>query len=317
VLPVVVQRVRKTLGGRRIKVGHGGTLDPLATGVLVLGVGRGCKELGQMLNGSTNSYVASAEMGLETDTEDQTGKEVLTAQYEHVTAEGLQDGLRAFTGRILQTPPRYSALRVKGKRAYELARAGESFHLAPREVSVHSLALTGFAAPRFDLTMTVGSGFYVRTLITDVARSQASAAHMVNLQRTQRGRFLLADALPQSEWSPEAIRSLLDIYGAHAGTAMRVPPWQAQPPPQPPPPPPLSPEKSAELAAVIDAFVTADTNVEAFPSSLSSAERRAVHQLARQRGLYSKSRGQGEARRAVVRHPGAPAEAMDPHSVNG
>ena len=139
---------------RRLKVGHGGTLDPLAEGMLVVGVGGGCKVLSEYLAGA-KGYVAQAQLGLETDTQDATGATIAERAHTHVTEEALRDAAAALTGTIMQRPPIYSALRKDGKRMHELARRGEVSEddVEPREVTVHVCDIRRFdpATGRFEL----------------------------------------------------------------------------------------------------------------------------------------------------------------------
>lgn len=176
----------------RLKVGHGGTLDPLATGLLVLGVGGGTKRMAEYLKGA-KSYVARAQLGSETDTLDSEGATLRTAAFEHVTTEDLQRAASAFVGDIMQRPPIYSALKKDGERLYDLARAGK---VAPedveaRPVTVHRLEVSGYdsAAGAFDLEVSCSGGTYVRTLIADIAKEVGSAGHMTALERTKHGPF--------------------------------------------------------------------------------------------------------------------------------
>ena len=179
----------------RLKVGHGGTLDPLATGLLVLGVGRGTKRMAAYLGGS-KAYVARAQLGAETDTQDSCGTVTRDATHEHVTLSALEEAATKLTGEIMQRPPIYSALRKDGKRLYELARAGEITpdEVELRPVTVHRLAVHSFdrATGEFGLDVRCSGGTYVRTLIEDLGRAVGSAAHMSALERTRHGPFCSA-----------------------------------------------------------------------------------------------------------------------------
>ena len=200
----VVSRVRgvlekhfKKLGfkfGRksRLKVGHGGTLDPMATGLLVLGVGSGTKRMAGLLKGS-KAYVARAQLGAETDTQDAEGQVTTSAPFEHVTLEELESAASALTGDILQRPPIYSALRKDGKRLYQLAREGaiKPEEVEKRPVTVHHLGVRNFdgASGAFNLDVRCSGGTYVRSLIEEMGRAVGSAAHMTALERTRHGPF--------------------------------------------------------------------------------------------------------------------------------
>jgi tRNA pseudouridine55 synthase len=202
----VVARIRNVLskgardalkcsGKVKIKVGHGGTLDPMAEGVLVLGVGCGTKLMGDYLSG-TKGYRAEAMLGTETDTLDATGNITRTIDSTHVTSELLLGAIENFRGDIMQIPPMFSALQKDGKRLYELARQGIEVERSARPVTVYELSLLEIVkADRFSLNMQVSGGFYVRSLIEDLARSVDGAAHMTALVRTKQGPFELFDCI--------------------------------------------------------------------------------------------------------------------------
>ena len=180
----------------RLKVGHGGTLDPLATGLLVLGVGGGTKLLDAYLRGA-KGYAARARLGAETDTQDSEGAVLSEAAHAHVTRASLEAAAAALTGEILQRPPIYSALRRDGVRLHELARAGkvEETDVEPRAVTVHALRLEPDYADggaELGLRVVCSGGTYVRTLIVDLARAVDSAGHMTALERTRVGPFCSA-----------------------------------------------------------------------------------------------------------------------------
>jgi len=203
-----------------IKVGHGGTLDPMAEGLLVIGVGGDATKLmGDFLAGK-KSYQAVALLGTETDTLDGTGVVTETMDCSHVTLDKLEAALPAFRGDIVQTPPMYSALNLNGKRLYELAREGVVVERKSRNVTIYDVQLTStrldqqhfqepIVLPSFGLQVQCSGGTYVRTLIADIARSCESRAHMTALVRTHQGPFSLQDCLPQSEWNFDAIIACL------------------------------------------------------------------------------------------------------------
>jgi len=176
----------------RLKVGHGGTLDPLATGLLVVGVGNGCKGLQSYSSGSKR-YLARAQLGMETETQDSTGATLVTSPFDHVTLESLEKAAVPLRGDIMQRPPIYSALKKNGVRSYELARAGkiEEKDMEERPVTVHSLLIESFdaASGEFELSVACSGGTYIRSIIVDMARGAGSTAHMTGLKRTQHGMF--------------------------------------------------------------------------------------------------------------------------------
>ncbi|MCE9601734.1 MAG: tRNA pseudouridine(55) synthase TruB [Gemmatimonadetes bacterium] len=202
----VVNVARRALGEKRI--GHGGTLDPFATGLLVIVVGRATRLLPHM-PGEPKVYEATIRFGSETDTEDLDGAVVLERPLPPRAA--LLAALPALTGSVEQVPPAYSAKRIDGQRAYDLARAGEPVELKPVRIRVHRweiLSLKGpdgqglgpTAAPdapvqEARVRITCGGGTYIRSLARDLARSVGSAAHLTQLRRTRSGAFRVEDAL--------------------------------------------------------------------------------------------------------------------------
>ncbi len=192
-----VGAARRALGQRRI--GHAGTLDPFATGLLVLLVGRATRLLPH-LPGEPKVYDAVIRFGAETDTEDLAG--AVTREAPLPTRDALLGVLPALTGAIAQVPPAYSAKRVDGTRAYKKARAGQEVTLAPVNVRVHrwevldlQLDVKSQRVREATVRVTVGGGTYVRSLARDLARAASSAAHLVALRRTRAGAFDVADAL--------------------------------------------------------------------------------------------------------------------------
>jgi tRNA pseudouridine55 synthase len=230
---------------QQIKVGHGGTLDPLATGVLVVGVGRGTKELSKYLHGS-KAYRATGRFGIETTTLDLDPKANITQTkpWDHVSFDKIDETLPKFVGKIQQIPPVFSAKRQGGKKAYEIAREEgvDSVKMEAREVEIYRLKLlraepqqqqgvggessTGQVddapsastksskptldpisseLPDFTIEMECGGGTFVRSLIRDVAYELDTVATTALLQRTKQGPFVLDDCLPKDDWTAENI----------------------------------------------------------------------------------------------------------------
>ena len=202
----------------KLKVGHGGTLDPLAEGVLVLGVGQGTKLMTEFLSGG-KCYHATALLGYETNTLDCTGNITRAVDSGHVDRALLESKLPTFTGDIMQIPPMFSALKKDGKRLYDIARAGEEVLREPRAVTVHRLAMRGDVTDTgtFQLDIESGGGFYVRSLIEDLARTCDAAAHMTALVRTKQGPFTLEDCIPEGEWTYEGLVAGLERCNKKAG----------------------------------------------------------------------------------------------------
>jgi len=195
-----------------MKVGHGGTLDPQASGVLVVGVGQGTKKLQKYLTGS-KGYKAAVELGYQTTTLDldDNGEIVGKMPFDHVTWENVESIMEDFRGTIQQKPPIFSALRKNGKRMYELAREGlseEDIEIEAREVVIHRLDLLkeGTDAPKtFGLDVECGGGTYIRSLVRDIGIGLDTLATMTSLERTKQGPYLPEHCLKEDDWTAENI----------------------------------------------------------------------------------------------------------------
>ncbi len=176
------------------KVGHAGTLDPLATGVLVIAVGRATKLI-QYVQQTSKEYVGLFELGKTSDTEDITGQVVEQAVSCPPDIEKLQAAIRPLTGQVLQRPPAFSALKVGGKRAYALARRGEQVELKPRPIVIHAIEVVRYEYPLLELKIVCGSGTYVRSIGRDIGEALGCGAVMSGLVRSAVGSFRLEDAL--------------------------------------------------------------------------------------------------------------------------
>jgi tRNA pseudouridine55 synthase len=195
----VVARVRRLAGQRR--VGHGGTLDPPATGVLVLALGRATRLL-PFLPMEPKRYLARIAFGSETDTLDASGTVTATADAAGLDAAAVRGALAGFLGPQEQVPPMVSAVKVGGERLYAKARRGESVERAARPIVVHALELVDFAAgerPQATVAVTCSGGTYVRVLAADLGRALGTLAHLAALRRTAAGRFEERDAHPLAE----------------------------------------------------------------------------------------------------------------------
>uniref|UniRef100_A0A8P4GC40 Pseudouridylate synthase TRUB1 n=1 Tax=Dicentrarchus labrax TaxID=13489 RepID=A0A8P4GC40_DICLA len=193
-----------------LKIGHGGTLDSAASGLLVVGVGNGTKMLSTMLAGS-KKYVAVGELGKATDTLDATGSVILEKDFEHITKLDFEEKLKAFTGDIMQVPPLYSALKKDGQRLSVMLKKGHKVEAKPaRPVTVYNLTLQEFKPPLFTLDIECGGGFYVRSLVDDLGKALSSCAHVKELIRTKQGQFTLEEhALYEEKWTlAHILRSL-------------------------------------------------------------------------------------------------------------
>ncbi|MDR7185581.1 tRNA pseudouridine55 synthase [Microbacterium trichothecenolyticum] len=191
----VVARARRALGTR--KIGHAGTLDPMATGLLVLGV-EGATRLLTFVVGLDKTYEATIRLGVATDTDDAEGQTVSTTDASSLDAAEIAAGIAALTGRISQVPSTYSAIKVDGRRAYDLARAGEDVQLKAREVTVSRFDILAErrsgGAVDLDVVVDCSSGTYIRSLARDLGAALGAGGHLTALRRTRIGPFDIAEA---------------------------------------------------------------------------------------------------------------------------
>ena len=188
-----VKRALREAGEPKTKVGHGGTLDPLASGILPIALGEATKLAGRMLD-ATKTYDFSIRFGEETDTLDLEGQIAATSDVRPSRDEA-EAILPRFTGQIDQVPPAYSALKVDGERAYDLARAGKEVELKSRHVTIHSLDLVDLAENVATLSATVSKGTYIRSLARDISHALGTVGHVTMLRRTKAGPFGLNQAI--------------------------------------------------------------------------------------------------------------------------
>jgi tRNA pseudouridine55 synthase len=189
----VVQIIRRGTGIRR--AGHTGTLDPRASGVLVVLVGPAVR-LSEYVSASDKRYQATIRLGSTTDTYDAEGVVISKTQVDHVDEDEFDNILQTFTGEIEQVPPPYSAVKVKGRKAYEMARKGEQVEIEPRKIQVYSLEILEWAPPEVVIDAYCSSGTYVRSLANDLGSALGTGAYLIGLRRTKSGRFTLREAVP-------------------------------------------------------------------------------------------------------------------------
>ncbi|MEN4011293.1 MAG: tRNA pseudouridine(55) synthase TruB [Bellilinea sp.] len=188
----VVQIIRRGTNIRR--AGHTGTLDPRASGVLVVLLGPAVR-LSEYVSASDKRYQAVMQLGTTTDTYDSDGR-VMTTNPVEISEQQFDTALQSFIGEIEQVPPPYSAVKVKGRKAYEMAREGEEVDLQPRRITVYSLELLEWAPPEAVIDVYCSSGTYIRSLANDLGKMLGCGAHLIGLRRTKSGRFTLRDAVP-------------------------------------------------------------------------------------------------------------------------
>ncbi|MDQ6906539.1 MAG: tRNA pseudouridine(55) synthase TruB [Chloroflexota bacterium] len=208
----VVARVRRLTGVRR--VGHAGTLDPAATGVLPVCVGEATKVV-EYLSAHGKVYLAAVLLGATTDTDDLDGWVIEEGDTSHISLEMVRKQLPQFVGEITQVPPAYSAIHIGGQRAYALARAGQVVDVPARQVTVHRLTLVAWAAPVVWLVVDCGAGTYIRALARDLGVALGCGATLARLVRLRSGPFRLCEA-----WSLDELAALPDLHAAWSQVAV-------------------------------------------------------------------------------------------------
>lgn len=192
----VVRKVKfqlRRLGYRKIKVGHAGTLDPLATGILVVCIGRATKRV-DALQAEEKEYVADVMLGATTPSYDLEHPVDRTYPYDHITREAAEEALRTLTGERLQEPPLFSAKKIDGTRAYDLARAGEEVTLRKALIAIYEMELTEWDPPRMRIRVRCSKGTYIRSLAREIGEALESGAHLTSLRRTRSGGFQVEKA---------------------------------------------------------------------------------------------------------------------------
>lgn len=192
----VVNQVSRVAGTKR--VGHAGTLDPLATGVLVVAVGKATR-LVEYVQQQPKTYETQIRLGESSDTDDVEGQITHHSVLQPPTKAAIESALRNFVGTVLQRPPNYSALKVAGKRAYKLAREGTAVELAPRPVTIYALTIQSYSYPLLALKVDCGSGTYIRSIARDLGASLGTCGLMSGLTRTAIGDFTLEEAVTLEE----------------------------------------------------------------------------------------------------------------------
>lgn len=202
------------------KIGHGGTLDRLAEGLLIIGIGEGTKELTKFLKESSKTYIAEIVLGAVSDTYDADGKIVKTGKPISEISE-IEKILKSFVGEIEQTPPPYSAIKIKGKRASDLMREGKSVELKARKVKIHNIHFLGFKENILKIETEVSSGTYIRSLVHDLGEKLGCGAYLNNLIRTKINEYTLEEALTFEDLEKDYIEFIAKIYGRVQGVGFR------------------------------------------------------------------------------------------------
>jgi len=206
-----VRRMVATAEGKRpksVKVGHTGTLDPFATGLLILLIGKDYTKRAGEFSKLDKTYEVTMRLGAISTTGDPEGK-ITPVSDRKPSLQDIQTALEQFKGEIEQIPPAFSAIKVNGQRAYKLARAGKEVIIEPRKVTINSLELTDYSYPEVKLTANVTSGTYIRTLVEDLGEDLGTGAYTSHLERVTVGDFALKDAAQTKELTAELLKSLL------------------------------------------------------------------------------------------------------------
>lgn len=214
----VVSSVRRLVGMK--KVGHTGTLDPFATGVLPVALGEATKAI-PFLDESVKEYRAVMRLGTSTDTQDLTGAVIRQGEWRDVSPACIEDTYRLFIGRGTQVPPMYSALKRNGVPLYRLARKGEEVHREPREIEIFSLVIDRIDLPDIAFTVRCSRGVYVRTLASDIGDRLGTGAHLVELRRSVSGPFTLENAVTLEELAGITGRGVLGNVLISCHTALK------------------------------------------------------------------------------------------------
>ena len=199
----VVNKIRSSLryhfNVKKIKVGHAGTLDPLATGLLIVGIGKKTKEL-QFHQDAPKEYITTIRLGATTPSFDLETEVDETFSVDELTKEEIEKTVFGFKGKQKQVPSSYSAKWINGKRAYESARKGEKVELAPADIEIYEIEILKFQLPDVDLRIKCSKGTYIRAIARDIGKRLNNGAHLTKLKRTQIGEYLLEDAITVDEF---------------------------------------------------------------------------------------------------------------------
>ena len=179
---------------KKLKVGHAGTLDPLATGLVIICTGKGTKQIDKYM-GQTKEYICTVRLGATTPSFDMETEEDNQFDYKHITRELVEDKLKEFIGEIDQVPPTFSALKINGVRAYKMAREGEEFEIKSRKILIHEIEILNFDNPSLELRIVCGKGTYIRSIARDIGLALDSGGYLTALRRTAIGDFKVENAL--------------------------------------------------------------------------------------------------------------------------
>jgi tRNA pseudouridine55 synthase len=210
----VIRKLRQLMrsdssAAQLLKFGHAGTLDPMATGLLIVLVGTACKQADRFLK-LDKAYLAEVTLGSSSSTDDAEG-ELLAGSGVRPKQAAIEQALADFTGEQEQIPPQHSAIKVAGKRAYELARKGHSVQLKSRTVTIHTARLKRYKYPKLELEVSVSSGTYIRALARDLGKALGTDAYLSALRRTRVGPYVAKDSVQLEQLNPDALKKNLKM----------------------------------------------------------------------------------------------------------
>ncbi len=191
--------IRKMYDIKKLKVGHAGTLDPLATGLLIICTGKKTKEIDKY-QGMDKTYIGTMELGATTPSFDKETEPDRYFEYKHLTVDDLEKARQQFIGEIEQTPPVYSAVKIEGKRAFDYARKKKQVKIKTRKVMIHDFQLMNIHLPHVDFMVRCSKGTYIRSLVDDFGKALQSGAHLTGLKRTQIGEYNVSEAFTVEEF---------------------------------------------------------------------------------------------------------------------
>jgi tRNA pseudouridine55 synthase len=198
----VRHQLRQATGNKKIKVGHAGTLDPFASGLLIIAVGRENTKKIDEFKALPKTYIATLKLGITSDTFDSTGKMTVSAQnneIKKITREQIQTVLLSFLGQQLQLPPMYSAKKIAGRRLYSLARQGITIERQPNEITIFEIKLIDYSYPNLTIEVQCSTGTYIRTLAHDIGQKLQVGAYCHDLRRTKIGPYIVEDAIKMAD----------------------------------------------------------------------------------------------------------------------
>ncbi len=200
-------QVKRETGLKKPKVGHTGTLDPLATGLMIVVLGSYCKRA-QEFSKLDKVYEVTMKLGQTSTTDDEEGEKTRTGDRRPGTEE-VKQTIQSFVGEIQQTPPAFSAIKINGKRAYKLAREGKEVKMEPRTVMIHAITEESYEYPFVRFTAHVSSGTYIRSLVRDIGEKLETGAYMSDLRRTKVGTYDIKNAHAMANLTPESLKSVI------------------------------------------------------------------------------------------------------------